>query len=81
MKKDDDFMYGHVAIIISANNYHVTIAQQNRHPPIEQYNTAELVAMINREDSPFLGVKALPDNLSKYLSHKLKNIQVKDFDE
>ena len=81
VKKDDDFMYGHVAIIISANNYHVTIAQQNRHPPIEQYNTAKLVAMINREDSQFLGVKALPDNLSKYLSHKLKNIQVKDFDE
>jgi hypothetical protein len=74
-------MYGHVAIIISANNYHVTIAQQNRDPPIEQYNTAELVAMINREDSQFLGVKVLPDNLSKYLAHKLKNIQVKAFDE
>jgi hypothetical protein len=81
VKNDDDFMYGHVAIIISANNYHVTIAQQNRDPPIEQYNTAELVAMINREDSQFLGLKVLPDNLSNYLSHKLKNIQVKEFDE
>ena len=79
--KNDDFMYGHVAIIISANNFHVTIAQQNCDPPIEQYNTAKLVAMINREDSQFLGVKVLPDNLSNYLSHKLKNIQVKHFDE
>ena len=81
VKKDDGFMDGHVAIIISANNFHVTIAQQNRAPPIEQYNTAKLVAMINREDSQFLGVKVLPDNLSNYLSHKLKNIQVKHFDE
>ena len=81
VKNDDDFMYGHVAIIISANNFHVTIAQQNCDPPIEQYNTAKLVAMINREDSQFLGVKVLPENLSNYLSHKLKNIQVKHFDE
>lgn len=81
VKNDDGFMDGHVAIIISANNFHVTIAQQNRDPPIEQYNTAKLVAMINREDSQFLGVKVLPDNLSNYLSHKLKNIQVKHFDE
>ena len=81
VKNDDDFMYGHVAIIISANNFHVTIAQQNRDPPIEQYNTAKLVAMINREDSQFLGVKVLPEKLSNYLSHKLKNIQVKHFDE
>ena len=81
VKNDDDFVDGHVAIIISANNYHVTIAQQNRDPPIEQYNTAKLVAMINREDSQFLGLKVLPDNLSNYLSHKLKNIQVKEFDE
>jgi hypothetical protein len=81
VKNDDDFVDGHVAIIISATNYHVTIAQQNRDPPIEQYNTAKLVAMINREDSQFLGLKVLPDNLSKYLSHKLKNIQVKHFDE
>lgn len=81
VKNDDDFMYGHVAIIISANNFHVTIAQQNCDPPIEQYNTAKLVDMINREDSQFLGVKVLPENLSNYLSHKLKNIQVKHFDE
>lgn len=81
VKNDDDFVDGHVAIIISATNYHVTIAQQNRDPPIEQYNTAKLVAMINREDSQFLGLKVLPDNLSNYLSHKLKNIQVKEFDE
>jgi hypothetical protein len=78
---DDDFVDGHVAIIISADNYRVTIAQQNRDPPIEQYNTAELVATINREDSQFLGLKVLPGNLSNYLSHKLKNIQVKHFDE
>ena len=81
VKKDDDFMYGHVAIITSANNFEVTVAQQNRHPPIEQYNTAELVNMINREDSQILGIKVLPKNLSEYLSHKLKNIQVKHFDE
>lgn len=79
--KNDDLMYGHVAIIISANNFQVTIAQQNRNPPIEIYNTAELVAMINCEDSKFLGIKVLPRNLSEYLSHKLKNMQVKHFAE
>lgn len=78
--KDENFIYGHVAIIISANDFRVTLAQQNSDPPIKNYNTAELVDMINQEDSQFIGIKVLPKNLSEYLSHKLKNIQIKHFD-
>lgn len=80
IKDDDDFKYGHVAIIISANNFHVTIAQQNRNPPIEVYNITELVGLMNRDNSQFLGIKVIPQNLSLFLLHKLKNIQVKNFD-
>jgi len=80
IKDDDDFKYGHVAIIISANNFQVTIAQQNRNPPIEVYNITELVGLMNRDNSQFLGIKVIPQNLSLFLLHKLKNIQVKNFD-
>ena len=80
IQDDDDFKYGHVAIIISANNFQVTIAQQNRNPPIEVYNITELVGLMNRDNSQFLGIKVIPQNLSLFLLHKLKNIQVKNFD-
>ena len=80
IQDNDDFKYGHVAIIISANNFQVTIAQQNRNPPIEVYNITELVGLMNRDNSQFLGIKVIPQNLSLFLLHKLKNIQVKNFD-
>ena len=80
IQDDDDFKYGHVAIIISANNFQVTIAQQNRNPPIEVYNIAELIELLNLDNSYFLGIKVIPQNLSLFLLHKLKNIQVKNFD-
>ena len=80
IQDDDDFKYGHVAIIISANNFQVTIAQQNRNPPIQIYNIAELLGLLNLDNSYFLGIKVIPQNLSEFLSPKLKNIQVKHFD-
>jgi hypothetical protein len=80
IKDDNDFKYGHVAIIISVNNFQVTIAQQNRNPPIEIYNITELVGLINLDNSQFSGIKVIPQNLSEFLSPKLKNIQVKHFD-
>jgi hypothetical protein len=80
IQDNDDFKYGHVAIIISANNFQVTIAQQNRNPPIEVYNITELIGLMNRDNSQFLGIKVIPQNLSLFLLHKLKNIQVKNFD-
>lgn len=80
IQDDDDFKYGHVAIIISVTNFQVTIAQQNRNPPIEVYNITELVGLMNRDNSQFLGIKVIPQNLSLFLLHKLKNIQVKNFD-
>ena len=80
IQDNDDFKYGHVAIIISANNFQVTIAQQNRYPPIEVYNITELMGLMNRDNSYFLGIKVIPQNLSQFLSHKLKNIQVKNLD-
>jgi len=80
IQDNDDFKYGHVAIIISVTNFQVTIAQQNRNPPIEVYNITELVGLMNRDNSQFLGIKIIPQNLSLFLLHKLKNIQVKNFD-
>ena len=80
IQDNEDLIYGHVAIIISANNFQVTIAQQNRNPPIEVYNITELVGLMNRDNSQFLGIKVIPQNLSLFLLHKLKNIQVKNFD-
>lgn len=80
IQDNDDFKYGHVAIIISVTNFQVTIAQQNRNPPIEVYNITELVGLMNRDNSQFLGIKVIPQNLSLFLLHKLKNIQVKNFD-
>ena len=80
IQDDDDFKYGHVAIIISVTNFQVTIAQQNRNPPIEVYNITELVGLMNRDNSQFLGIKVIPQNLSLFLLHKIKNIQVKNFD-
>jgi len=77
---DEDFKYGHVAIVVSANNFHVTIAQQNRYPPIQTYKTTELIELINSDDSQFLGIKVIPKNLSEFLSYKLKNIQIKHVD-
>jgi hypothetical protein len=80
IKDDNDFKYGHVAIIISVNNFQITIAQQNRNPPIQIYNIAELVGLLNVDNSYFLGIKVIPQNLCDFLSPKLKNIQVKHFD-
>lgn len=80
IKDDNDFKYGHVAMIISVNNFQVTIAQQNRNPPIQRYNIAELVGLLNLDNSYFLGIKVIPQNLSEFLSPKLKNIQIKNFD-
>ena len=80
IKDDDDFKYGHVAIIISVTNFQVTIAQQNQNPPIQIYNIAELIGLLNLDNSYFLGIKVIPQNLSEFLSYKLKNIQVKHFD-
>ena len=80
IKDDNDFKYGHVAIIISVTNFQITIAQQNRNPPIQIYNIAELVGLLNVDNSYFLGIKVIPQNLCDFLSPKLKNIQVKHFD-
>ena len=80
IQDNDEFKYGHVAIIITTTNFQVTIAQQNRNPPIKIYNINELVGQMNTDNSQFLGIKVIPQNLSQFLSHKLKNIQVKHFD-
>ena len=80
IKDDNDFKYGHVAIIISVTNFQITIAQQNRNPPIQIYNIAELVGLLNVDNSYFLGIKVIPQNLCDFLSPKLKNIQIKNYD-
>jgi len=72
----DDFKYGHVALIISANESHVRIANQNVHPYIKTYNTRELIQTMNRENSPFLGIKVIPTKISEILEPKMNNIKM-----
>ena len=56
-KPTDDLKYGHVALVVEANSEHVVVAQQNKSPPIQVYNTNELFNAINSPNSAYLGVK------------------------
>jgi len=56
-KPTDDLKYGHVALVVEANSEHVVVAQQNKSPPIQVYNTRALFNAINSPNSAYLGVK------------------------
>ena len=56
-KPTDELKYGHVALIVETNDKHVVVAQQNRSPPIQVYDTRELFNAINSPNSAYLGVK------------------------
>jgi hypothetical protein len=73
---NENFKYGHVALIVSANKSYVTIANQNLRPYIKTYNTTELIQSINNENSPFLGIKVIPSKLSEFLEPKMNNIHI-----
>ena len=53
----DELKYGHVALVVDANAEYVVVAQQNRLPPIQAYDTRELFNAINSPNSEYLGVK------------------------
>jgi hypothetical protein len=53
----DDLKYGHVALVVEADAEHVVVAQQNRMPPIQEYDTRELFNAINAFNSEYLGIK------------------------
>ena len=72
----EDFKYGHVALVISANEIHVSIANQNLHPYIKTYNTLELIETMNSENSPFLGIKVIPTRMSEFVEPKMKHIKI-----
>lgn len=72
----EDFKYGHVALVISANEIHVRIANQNLHPYIKTYNTRELIETMNSENSPFLGIKVIPTRMSEFVEPKMNNIKI-----
>lgn len=57
--------YGHVAIIVYSDKEKVVIAQQNQENSLEVYNTAKIIQEINRRTGPFLGLKRLPNWISK----------------
>ena len=76
-EKEPDLQYGHVAIIIYADEMIVKIAQQNFHPPLQTFHTQNLISDLNRPDSKFLGIKVIPKNISDFISYKIQNIQVK----
>jgi hypothetical protein len=56
-KPTDELKYGHVALVVEANSEHVVVAQQNKSPPIQVYNTNDLFNAINSPNSAYLGVK------------------------
>ena len=56
-KPTDDLKYGHVALVVEADADHVVVAQQNRMPPIQEYDTRELFNSINAFNSAYLGIK------------------------
>jgi len=73
---NDNLKYGHVALVISANECYVRIANQNLDPYIKTYNTKELMKAMNNEKSPFLGIKVLPTTLSDFLEPNMNNIEI-----
>ena len=72
----ENFKHGHVALIVSANESHVSIANQNLRPYIKTYNTLELIQTMNNENSQFLGIKVIPTKISEILEPKMKNIKI-----
>ena len=56
-KPTNDLKYGHVALVVEADAEHVIVAQQNRTPPIQEYDTRELFYEINSFNSAYLGIK------------------------
>lgn len=58
-KPTDDLKYGHVALVVEADAEHVIVAQQNRMPPIQEYDTRELFNAINAFNSEYLGIKTI----------------------
>jgi hypothetical protein len=68
--------YGHVALVVEANESYVTIANQNLDPYIKTYDTSELIQLMNSENSPFLGIKVIPSKLSEFLEPKTSNIKI-----
>lgn len=58
-KSTDNLKYGHVALVVEADADHVIVAQQNRKPPIQQYETRKLFNAINSFNSAYLGIKTL----------------------
>lgn len=57
--------YGHVGIIVYSDEKKVVIAQQNEDNALEVYNTKKLMKEMNLINSQFLGLKRLPDWISK----------------
>jgi len=57
--------YGHVAIIVYSDKEKTVIAQQNEDNSLEVYNTTKIIQEINKKNSPFLGIKRLPNWIPK----------------
>jgi hypothetical protein len=79
-ENEPDLQYGHVAIVIYADEMIVKIAQQNFHPPLQTFYTSDLISDINHSGSKFLGIKVLPPHLRDLISNRIQNIQVKHID-
>lgn len=62
-KKNDN--YGHVGIIVYSDGKKVVIAQQNEDNALEVHYTRKLIDEMNKINSPFLGLKRLPDWIPK----------------
>jgi len=64
-KNKKNYNYGHVGIIVYSDMRKVVISQQNEDNALEVYDKNKLIEEMNRINSPFLGIKRLPDWIPK----------------
>jgi len=64
-RKEKNYNYGHVGIIVYSDGKNVVIAQQNQKKPLKECTTLELLKKLNLRNGKYLGLKRLPDWIPK----------------
>ena len=64
-RKEKNYNYGHVGIIVYSDGKNVVIAQQNQKNPLKECTTLELLKKLNLRNGKYLGLKRLPDWIPK----------------
>ena len=64
-RKEKNYNYGHVGIIVYSDGKNVVIAQQNQKIPLKECTTLELLKKLNLRNEKYLGIKRLPNWIPK----------------